>query len=77
MSFSSTLRDRDHKNKKFYLFLIYTHPKWIEVDQTRLDQMNQSGPNWNVFVLDPFKKTIGLTYVISQVINLVKLKNLG
>ena len=53
MSFSSTLRDRDHKNKKIYLFLIYTHPKWIEVDQTRLDQMNQSGPNWNVFVFRP------------------------
>ena len=27
--------------------------------------------------LGPFKKTIGLTYVISQVINLVKLINLG
>ena len=31
----------------------------------------------NCLFLDPLKHTIRLTYVISQVINLVKLTNLG
>ena len=34
MSFSLTLRNRDNKDNNFiyFQFIVYTHPKWIELD---------------------------------------------
>ena len=60
--------------------VLYASMDVLDVDECNMPRVCESASmsdNPLCLFLDPLKHTIRLTYVISQVINLVKLTNLG